>query len=98
MLDIALGEAADGEIKLRRSTYEWLHGKGESSKFRPLKFKHKRVETGGKIRLFRELEELLYQCFEGDVPGTELYKQLSEYKNQVAISIVRALPEGVRLE
>ena len=30
LLDQALAEVGDGEIKLRRSTYEWLHGRPES--------------------------------------------------------------------
>ena len=32
LLDQALAEISNGFIKLRRSTYEWLHGKSESGK------------------------------------------------------------------
>jgi len=54
-------------------------------------------KTSGKVELFKQISCLLYQATEGDVPGKDLFKELDQFKVDLACSIVRALPEYDRL-
>ena len=42
---------------------------------------------------YRALGTLLYQCHEGDVPDSRLYKMLKEYQASIADDIIRNLPQ-----
>jgi len=46
-----------------------------------------------KVQLLKSLQCLIYQCSEGSVVETGLYKKLVEVKNDLAELIVRDLPE-----
>jgi hypothetical protein len=45
------------------------------------------------IELFVALDCLSYQCSEGNVPESALFKELEQVRDQIACSIVRGLPE-----
>lgn len=50
-------------------------------------------EDGSPIRVYRSLRCLVYQCSEGNVPETPLFKFLEDLSNSLASSIVHGLPE-----
>jgi hypothetical protein len=50
-------------------------------------------EDGGPIRVYKSLRCLVYQCSEGNVPETPLFKFLEDLSNSLASSIVHSLPE-----
>jgi len=45
------------------------------------------------IQVYKSIQCLSYQCAEGDVPQTELYKFLDELENTIAHEIVSQIPE-----
>lgn len=65
----------------------------DPSEFRPLDYQY-RLEIGeSKIQVLSSLRCWLYQCAEGDVPETKLYRVMEEYSHHLALSIVYSLPE-----
>lgn len=50
------------------------------------------------VQVFKSLQCLIYQCSEGNVPETKLYRFLSELENTLARAIVSALPEYDKAE
>jgi hypothetical protein len=55
-------------------------------------------EDGGPIRVYKSLQCLTYQCAEGNVPETELYRFLEDLENTIAREIVHAMPEYDKAE
>ena len=47
----------------------------------------------GVHQVLKSLKCWIYQCSEGDVPETALYKIMDDYAGQLAITIVRSAPE-----
>lgn len=45
------------------------------------------------IEAFKALQCLLYQCTEGNIPESKLYKTMRKIEGDLAISIVRDMPE-----
>ena len=45
------------------------------------------------VQDLKSLHCLIYQCSEGNVPDTDLYKALVQYSHKLAEDIVRQLPE-----
>jgi hypothetical protein len=70
------------------------YGKGEARKFRPLDYRYKVTEPVPLVQVLKSLQCWLYQCNEGDVPETELYKL---FDNDVQLylmnEIIDTLPE-----
>lgn len=52
-----------------------------------------RREHCSTVQAYKSARCLRYQCSEGDVPSTELYRQLDEATNIIAHAIVAAMPE-----
>jgi hypothetical protein len=50
------------------------------------------------IRVYKSLQCLVYQCSEGNVPETSLYKMLEELEHALAYWIVNNLPEYDKAE
>jgi hypothetical protein len=75
---------------------DYRYGKGESEKFRPLDFKYREENSIKKLWVYKALNCLMYQCSEGKVPDSPLYKQMEEIQSAIAHSIVCALPEYER--
>jgi len=55
-------------------------------------YNFKQVAVGA-IQASKSLACLIYQCSEGDVPDTELFKLLEQVEGEINGRIVRALPE-----
>lgn len=45
------------------------------------------------MQAYKSAQCLLYQCSEGNVPETPLYKALAEMKNRMAEAVIYGLPE-----
>ena len=73
------------------------YGIGEAAGFRPLDYKFS-YEFATKIQVLKSLDCLLYQCSEGEVPKTPLFKALNDYSNFLAHSIVGRLPDYDKAE
>ena len=52
-----------------------------------------RAVNASPIQTLKNLQCWLYQCSEGEVPGSTLYKMMEAYASELAKDIVRALPE-----
>ena len=76
------------------------YGPGEAEKFRPLDFQYSSTVTGwgdsrimNAIRALKSLQCLIYQCSEGDVPQSPLYRMLRDTESAIARWIVSTMPE-----
>lgn len=74
------------------------YGKGEAEKFRPLNFTYKPEYNIPRIYVFKSLQCWMYQCSEGEVPQTNLYRFFEEVENYLARKIVMDLPEYDKAE
>ncbi len=52
----------------------------------------KRVDTEAMVHSCKAMRCLRYQCSEGDVPGTELYRELQAAIGEIALAVVEAMP------
>jgi hypothetical protein len=86
--DAALGRAL---FDLNVRAVDARYGAGEAATFRDLDYRH-RPELCSDVQALKSLRCLLYQCSEGDVPETPLYKALDELSHAWALEIVEALP------
>jgi hypothetical protein len=70
------------------------YGKGEARQFRPLDYHYQVTEPVPLVQVLKSLQCWLYQCCEGDVPETDLYKL---FDNDVQLylmnEIIDTLPE-----
>ncbi|HVB23836.1 MAG TPA: hypothetical protein VNG51_18005 [Ktedonobacteraceae bacterium] len=69
------------------------YGNGTAKKDVTIPFQFQPVAYETEVQVFKALQCWLYQCSEGDVPETKLYKFFSEIENYLARKIVMALPE-----
>lgn len=67
------------------------YGASEAEKFRPLDYAY-RADPPGIFQALKSLKCWLYQCSEGEVPMTPLYRIMAEYAGIMAMDIVRNLP------
>ena len=67
---------------------ESRYGEGEAGKFRPLDYKYQSVPPPTDTQFLKSLRCLLYQCSEGDVPETPLFKAMKELSHSLALHIV----------
>ena len=72
---------------------EALYGKGQAKKFRPLDYQYAAKLPPSRIQVFKSLKCWLYQCSEGDVPETDLFKAFYEVSGNMAKHIVTRMPE-----
>ena len=84
--------ASDAEIgtalfKLNCQAVEARYGTGEAAKFRDLDYQF-RLEPVSARQVYDEIKTLDYQCSEGDVPETALFKLLAQLKAAVADAII----------
>lgn len=45
------------------------------------------------VQIYKDIQCLSYQCAEGDIPESKLYKWLETLENTVAYNIIQELPE-----
>lgn len=58
-----------------------------------LAFEYESIHTSSRFQVFKSLQCWLYQCNEGDVDKTPLFKFFEEVKNSIAVDIATELPE-----
>lgn len=56
------------------------------------KYRHSHADVGAIVEL-KQMQCFLYQCAEGDVPETELYKAVKEYERRLASQIISNMAE-----
>ena len=69
------------------------YGEGKAEQFRPLNFTYKPEVYHSLVQVLKSLQCWKYQCSEGDVPQTKLYRFFEEIENHLALQIVMGLPE-----
>lgn len=74
---------------LNVNAVEQRYGKGEARKFRELNYAYRAARTS-LVEVYDSVKELMYQCCEGDVPETELYKLLESTQVAVADQIINS--------
>ena len=68
------------------------YGEGEAEKFRLLNFTYQPEPNCSLVQVLKSLQCWMYQCCEGAVPQTQLYRFFKEIENHVALQIVMDLP------
>jgi len=68
------------------------YGNGKAEQFRPLNFTYKPEGDTFRVQVLKSLQCWMYQCNEGDVPQTKLYRFFEEVENYLALQIVMDLP------
>ena len=60
----------------------------------PIEYGYKHIPTmpATWIQLYKSIQCYLYQCSEGDTPGSPLFKTMDDYKNSLANMIVNNSP------
>ena len=74
-----------------------LYGVGEAEKFRPLDYKF-HYEITDRIQALKSLRCFLYQCYEGEIPESQLFKILDSYAAELAYRIISYLPAYERAD
>jgi hypothetical protein len=74
------------------------YGEGEAEKFRPLNFKYMPAPDTFRVQVLKSLQCWMYQCCEGEVPQTKLYRFFEEVENHLALKIVTNLPDYQKAE
>jgi len=64
------------------------YGKGAAEEFRPLNFHYQFVMPPVQIKTYQEIKEWMYQCSEGDVPNSDLFKLIDTARDYLADHIV----------
>lgn len=78
---------------LNKMGVESRYGKGEAKTFRPLNFVFEDVAPTRTVAAYKALGCLLYQCSEGNVPDTKLFKRLEQAQDVLAHQIIYSLPD-----
>jgi hypothetical protein len=81
-------------FQLNISRVEARYGKGEAVKFRKLDYRYERTDAVPLVQVLKSLRCWLYQCLEGDVPETALYKLFcKDVRPYLMGKIIDMLPE-----
>lgn len=73
------------------------YGADQAGQFRPLNY-CAGYQLASRVQVLKSLRCWLYQCTEGTVPETDLYKIMEEYAKQLAYEIIARLPEYASAE
>jgi len=90
---------ANDMFRLNVSAVNQRYGPGEAAKFRPLDFQYSSVVWWGDsaianaCRALKSLHCWQYQCSEGNVPETPLFKMFEEVESAIARWLVGTMPE-----
>ncbi len=82
---------------LYRMNSEAVNNRYQEQEEPPL-FKYRATEYPGNIAAYKATRILLYQCHEGNVPDSELYRLLSTISVRIADDIISAMPEYDAIE
>ena len=69
------------------------YGDGQAEQFRELNFEYKSIATPTIIQAIKSIECLSYQCCEGKIHETGLYKALEQVIHNCQGQVVQSLPE-----
>jgi len=81
-------QLADAMFNLNIEAVEQRYGKGQAKEFRPLDFQYHPIIPGPAVKVFKALEEWNYQCSEGNIPATDLYKLMDRISCAICRGIV----------
>ena len=91
-----LGQAM---FQLNISGVEARYGTGEAAKFRDLDYQYRMTQTVPLVQVLKSLQCWLYQCCEGRVPETMLYKLFDDnIRFYLMNKIISELPEYQQAE
>jgi hypothetical protein len=80
-------------LQLNCSAVDARYGDGESQTFRDDMTYGFRLEMTNAVQAYKSLQCWLYQCAEGEIPESSLlYATMERVKNDLACSIVEAMP------
>ena len=82
---------ANNLFKLNCAGVNERYGEDQAQEFRPLSFQYRSVLPPTIIQTYKALGCLIYQCSEGNVTETDLYRTLNEISNWMAHKIVSNL-------
>lgn len=86
-------DLAQDLFKLNCNAVNQRYGEGQAKEFRSLVFNFKTISLVNPLQVYKSLGCLIYQCSEGNIPETNLYKMLEEIQDTLARSIINRLPE-----
>ena len=86
-------DLAEEMYKLNIAAVESRYGEYSAGSMCDLNFMFKKVNPDNEIQALKSLRCWLYQCGEGNVPESKLYQIMDLYSLDLALSIVRKLPE-----
>jgi len=97
-LGLALRELNEGAVKQRYPDWitSGLPGTYEGGQLQP--YRYEWTPYPPIMQLYKDLACLIYQCTEGDIPSDPLYKQLKDYYNDLAHTIIHRLPDFEKAE
>lgn len=81
-------QLANAMFDLNVEAVEQRYGEGQAKEFRPLDFQFHIVRSGPAVKVFKALREWNYQCSEGNVPATDLYKLMDRISCALCRGIV----------
>ena len=87
--DYATNQLGKAMFELNVKAVEQRYGKGEAKKFRPLNYEFHLELNTNHIKAYKALETWLYQCCEGVIPETTLYKTMHKVCNRLAHYLVQ---------
>lgn len=80
-------------FSLNVRSIEERYGKGGAAQFRDLDYVYRSMTTTRTMQAYKSLGCWLYQCCEGTVPESSLYKLMQEFKGAIAEHFVAQMPE-----
>jgi hypothetical protein len=86
-------------FQLNSNAVDARYGNGEAAAFRTLDYRFEHTDAVSLTQVLKSLQCWLYQCNEGDVPETELYKLFDDDIRLFLMNIIiDTLPEYQRAE
>lgn len=86
--DVDCSRLANDMFKLNVQAVNSRYGKGSAEEFRPLDFQYRFVMPPVQIKTYQEIKEWMYQCSEGDVPNSGLFKLIDTARDCLADHII----------
>jgi len=81
---------ADDMFALNVEAVNQRYGEGEAEQFRPLDFEYRFSIPPSPVRTVKALDCWMYQCAEGNVPETPLFKLMDRVRNAIYRGIVHS--------
>jgi hypothetical protein len=85
-------QLAEEMFALNVAAVKTRYGEGEAEKFRTLDFRFA-IALTSPVQVIKSLESWLYQCDEGNLPFTEIYKDMEEVLSALCVDFVHRTKE-----